>query len=580
MVILAILISTCGLAQFVTLSNDLHLLSYPSVTFIATFCVVQTSSRHDCVFCGSHQPIVLISVNIDECLCELDSRYSRQTAQRRSLISAELKAELANGAVQPKPEQSKIQTRRPQRIRPTQPVAGSAPYSRIRSNFGGDSARGGGVAKVSSAAGTGSVAGGASRSDTGKRARTTAGEHTSASNGASATGGVRARKMSRMTEGSGWEGGGSWGEGGVRTYTHARTREPPQSSKQHPALIEDTDEGWRRNCVPFLGARVRVRTMLGAQNSEMFENATVAAYLPPTWQPGGGVEGPAEEALWRVAFDHPYITPQDLDVDELLAAAALYTSHVRRRLSLSPVQKALSVEVTSAAAAAAGKGGMSCNGRSGGGKGVECYGGVGSGIGGSVESWNPKDWLDAGGGGAERVGVGDILDGRANRMDMEKLKTLDLESMFVLRVLPDYGEAVGEVIEKGQDDMFEVHYENGSTEKLDLLQLAASLRDTMSLAHGDGWGSGRRGLAQRICPTPAEVATARQDLLKEVAAGGSAGGVLAWRNSRNVTRELNGVLLRQDRGNLHLQVNDSVLCECNGYLLDGKVCQLKPGSFL
>ena len=87
-------------------------------------------------------------------------------------------------------------------------------------------------------------------------------------------------------------------------------------------------------------------------------------------------------------------------------------------------------------------------------------------------------------------------------------------------------------------------------------------------------------LAQRICPTPAEVATARQDLLKEVAAGGSAGGVLAWRNSRNVTRELNGVLLRQDRGNLHLQVNDSVLCECNGYLLDGKVCQLKPGSFL
>ena len=95
MVILAILISTCGLAQFVTLSNDLHLLSYPSVTFIATFCVVQTSSRHDCVFCGrSHQPIVLISVNIDECLCELDSRYSRQTAQRRSLISAELKASL------------------------------------------------------------------------------------------------------------------------------------------------------------------------------------------------------------------------------------------------------------------------------------------------------------------------------------------------------------------------------------------------------------------------------------------------------------------------------------------------------
>jgi hypothetical protein len=49
---------------------------------------------------------------------------------------------------------------------------------------------------------------------------------------------------------------------------------------------------------------------------------------------------------------HPFITGQDLDVQELLAAFALYTSHVRQRLSLAPIQKNLSKSVTDAAVAA------------------------------------------------------------------------------------------------------------------------------------------------------------------------------------------------------------------------------------
>ena len=52
---------------------------------------------------------------------------------------------------------------------------------------------------------------------------------------------------------------------------------------------------------------------------------------------------------WR---DHPCIAGQDLDVQELLAAFALYTSHVRQRLSLAPIQKNLSKSVTDAAVAA------------------------------------------------------------------------------------------------------------------------------------------------------------------------------------------------------------------------------------
>jgi hypothetical protein len=55
---------------------------------------------------------------------------------------------------------------------------------------------------------------------------------------------------------------------------------------------------------------VCVRTKLGEQNPDAFYDATVAAYLPPTWGSGEG-EG-VDEALWRVVFDHPMITPQVL----------------------------------------------------------------------------------------------------------------------------------------------------------------------------------------------------------------------------------------------------------------------------
>ena len=71
MVILVIMISTCGLAQFMTFPNDLHLSSYPSVAFIASFLCRPGVIASWLRVCGrSHLPIVLISVDIDEFLCE------------------------------------------------------------------------------------------------------------------------------------------------------------------------------------------------------------------------------------------------------------------------------------------------------------------------------------------------------------------------------------------------------------------------------------------------------------------------------------------------------------------------------
>jgi hypothetical protein len=377
-------------------------------------------------------------------------------------------------------------------------------------------------------------------------------------------------------------------------------------------------------------------------------------------------------------------------VDEMLAAAALYTSNVRRRQSLVPIQKAFSDGITVAAALAAGKN-SSAHQRS-----------LGVREGGGVESFEPGWGLVSGretmsckglglhgasgfGGGRQlntgedlrRLGMLHVADAAGvsrelvlreegvrggfcmvgERMDLDKLKNLDLEGMFILRVLPDYGEAVGEVVAKedAEDGVhFEINFENGMIEKLSLTDFALSLKSTMALARGNGWGLGAGGLAQRICPMPSEVAAARQDLLRDESsaargAGGSGAGGPAvaaeivraggWHSSRAATRQLNTVLLMQERAALHVrdslpsaislytrelpyspvtawqyratplhgallrvcdclhywlsgqlgiivliadvgqvQLNESVMCECNGSLLLGRICQLKPGT--
>ena len=119
---------------------------------------------------------------------------------------------------------------------------------------------------------------------------------------------------------------------GRATHTHTHMNTHKNAANVHLLTIKDRGEGWlvgrggaltkRLNlsantgkdqgegaetpaCVPFLGARVRVRTQLGEEASDVLFNATVAAYLPPALEGGGKVQ-----ALWRVMFDHPYITPQ------------------------------------------------------------------------------------------------------------------------------------------------------------------------------------------------------------------------------------------------------------------------------
>ena len=399
------------------------------------------------------------------------------------------------------------------------------------------------------------------------------------------------------------------------------------------AVDGDTEQSWviggtngKRNesCVPFLGARVRVSTKLGQGSVDSYFNATVAAYLPPTWGTGVG-----EQALWRVVFDHPCITPQDLDVDELLASAAMYTSFVRKRQSFEPVQRALPENVMAAAATAAGKFGVSSNGlppseaandATGKGWGV---GGLGSqnslvkdmkgwaGTGGSSGRCRTFTCSDIFWGGSERdLPMGSIGDGGDEKsngnigclpgmgggaVDMLKLKDLDLEGMFILRVLPDHGEVVGEVTAQSNGgDTFEISYESGAVEQLNLKELATSLRATMVLSRKDGWGVSGSGLVRRITPSLAGVSAAQREFMTARAASAEAGkagcsekeiqppktvlgGSVATEEGVGVN-DVNGILLRQERAALYVQMNDTVMCECNGSLLVGRVCQLKPGK--
>jgi hypothetical protein len=475
---------------------------------------------------------------------------------------------------------------------------------------------------------------------------------------------MRASKTQRlaggMSVGRHWEDMGA-DEAGSRHATHASMVRDIRSGDgrdvmKHGGLVVDgdPDKTWvvggkdgKRNsyCVPFLGARVRVCTKLGEGSSDAYFNATVGAYLPPTWRAGGSV---GEEALWRVVFDHPGITPQDLDVDELLGAAALYTSFVRKRQCLEPFDRALSEKVTTAAATAAGKLGP-C--RSDGlllGSVERAWGGGGGGswsdltkdaMGlwakvsdgtGPGRSINPPEGLLGLGAGARELPAklyGSITNGEAGEdrgmgkgfgawlglgrsadtvlgggaapgrsVDFPKLKKLDLEGMFVLRVLPDHGEVVGEITAKmNGGEKFEVSYESGAVEHLGLSDLATSLRAAMAMSPSDGWGVCGGGLVRRVCPTPFDVSAAQRKFLTsrppeagdgESGKGGAGGeGARSTAAAQGSAAEetvgvkcLNELLLRQERAALYVQMNDGVVCEHNGSLLLGRVCQLKPGK--